>query len=164
MRLGISEAEWQNYSPEKREQIKSGYYEMLKNKFHEEKAVSDGSTLHVRISDGQVTMPPFSNPVGYTPVEFDIGSGDCQTVEVHDLAGNKKVPMKVCYQNKTLYLDSSRYDKAKRLGSIQLHYSPIWERGFTYQGVSSSGYVHLTNVNVALRKYDTHESSNEAAN
>lgn len=162
MRLGISEAEWRNYSPDEQQKIKSGYYEMLRSRVSgdEERIEPDGSTLHVKVSDGQVKMPPFTSLLNYNPLEFDIQSGDCQTIEITQQGGDKKVPMKVCHINKTLYLDPSRYDPSKKLGSIQLHYSPIWDRGFTYQNVSSSGYVHLTNVNVAVRKYENNERSN----
>jgi hypothetical protein len=153
MRLGISEAEWRNFSPEERDKIKSGYHEVSKSKDFED-AMPDGSNLHVRLYGGQVNMPPFSSLYRYTPIEFDIGNGQCQNVTLNSEEGDKKVTLKACYRGKTLYLDPSRYDVSKRVGSIQLHYSPIWDRGFTYQKVSSSGYAHLTGVNVALRKYD----------
>jgi hypothetical protein len=154
MKLGISEAEWENYSPEQKQKIKKGYYYILKKSIkNTEKGESDGTSLHVQVSGGKVNMPPFSSLSSYVPITFDLRSGDCQTVHVMEQSGDKKVPMKVCYYNKTLYLDPSRYDPDKGIGSIQLHYSPIWDRGFTYQGVSSSGYVHLTNVNVTVKKY-----------
>lgn len=163
MRLGISEAEWKNYSPDERQRIKSGYYEMLKGRYsEEEKTTSDGTMVKVKVSDGQVDMPPFANLSSYIPVEFELQSGDCQNIELRQQNGNKKISMKACYLNKTLYLDPSRYDATKKLGSIQLHYSPIWDREFTYQNVSSNGYVHLTNVNVTVRKYDSNEFSDSA--
>ncbi|MBA2655263.1 MAG: hypothetical protein H0U71_09405 [Gammaproteobacteria bacterium] len=163
-RLGISDAEWQNYSSDQQQKIKSGYYEMLKSrgKTDDEPIVSDGSALNVRICAGQVAMPPFTDLSNYSPVELSVISGNCQTVQINELNGNKKVPMKVCYLNKTLYIDPSRYDQTKKLGSIQLHYSPIWDRGFTYQNVSSSGYAHLTNANVTVRKYENNEPVDSA--
>jgi hypothetical protein len=158
MRLGISEAEWRNYSPEERKKIKEGYYEILKNKFHDKEKVSaDGSVIQVKVFDGQVNMPPFSHPTNYVPFEFEIPSGSSQTVIIKEQNGNKAVAMHAYYKNKTLFLDPSRYDTEKSLGSIQLHYSPIWDRGFTYQNVSSSGYVHLFHINVAVRRYDKNE-------
>jgi hypothetical protein len=157
-RLGISENEWQNYSPDQQAKIKAGYYELLRNKLDSTKGIADGSVLHVKISGGQVNMPPFAQLYNYTPIEFDITSGESRTITFKEENGKKKVDVKALYSNKTLYLDPSRYDVMKRIGSIQLHYSPIWDRGFSYQNVSSSGYAHLTNVNVALRKYDKDES------
>lgn len=163
MRLGISEAEWNNYGPEERQRIKSGYYEVLKSSVNDsENVVPDGSTLHVKLYGGQIALPPFANLCNYLPVEFDIMSGDCQKIELQESNGDNKVSMKICYRNKTLYLDPSRYDPSKKIGSIQLHYSPIWDRGFTYQNVSSTGYVHLTNVNVAVRRYESNEPVDSA--
>jgi hypothetical protein len=163
MRLGISEATWQNYSSEERKKIKEGYYELLKSRFgrKEEKVISDGGMLNVRISGGQVAMPPFVHLSDYNQVDFDILSGNCRTVQVQGKNSNKKVALKVCYLNKILYLDPSPYDPKKRLGSIQLHYSPIWDRGFVYQRISSSGYVRLTHANVAVRKYDNNAARSD---
>jgi len=161
MHLGIPDAEWQNYSPEERKKIKSGYYELMKSHVgvEEEKIVPDGSSLHVRLSGGNVLMPPFSHPVSYTPVEFDVESGASEKIILEAPGGEQKTTLHICYRNKTLYLDPSRYDPTKRLGSIQLHYSPIWNRGFTYENVSSSGYVHLSHVNVNVKKYDNNDPS-----
>jgi hypothetical protein len=158
MRMGISEAEWRHFSPEEKEKIKKGYYEVLKGRFHaNEKAVSDGSTLNVKIAGGQISMPPFNGLCHYAPLEFNILSGDCLKLDLKELEGNRTIPMQACYRNKTLFLDPSRYDPTKRIGSIQLHYSPIWDRGFTYANVSSSGYAHLTNVNVSVKRYQDNE-------
>jgi hypothetical protein len=154
MSLGISEAEWRNYSPEEQQKIKSGYYEILKTRFSpREKGVADGTYLHVAVSGGKVYMPPFASMYDYVPIEFEIASGDCKTLQIKGQNGDQKVPMKVCYQNQTLYLDPSSYDMTKRIGSIQLHYSPIWDRGFIYHKVSSSGYVHLTRVDVSVQRF-----------
>lgn len=158
-RLGISEAEWQNYTPEQRQDIKKSYYTVLKGQVNAQKgAPSDGSRLQVNISGGKIKLPPFVDSQNYTPIAFTLRSGECKTIQVTDANSDKKIPMKACYLNKTLYLDPSRYEVEKSVGSIQLHYSPIWDRDFTYQGVSSTGYVHLTNVNVSVSRY-TSESA-----
>lgn len=155
MRLGISEAEWKSYNSEERKKIKTGYYQILKHKLsNSEEVISDGSVAQVRIFGGKATMPPFAKPSQYTPVEFQISNGDSQTVTLDDPSETKSVRLKVYYLNKTLYLDPSHYDPSKCTGSIQLHCSPIWNRGFTYQKVSSSGYVHLDEVNVTVKKFN----------
>ncbi len=163
MRFGISEAEWQNFSPEEKDRIKQGYYEILKNRSNnDERIVPDGSILHVKVFGGQVKMPPFLTLVSYTPIEFDLPNGESQAVQFKEENGNKKVTMRVYYKNKTLFLDPSRYDPEKGIGSIQLHYSPIWDRGFTYENVSSNGYVHLNRVNVTVRRYNSSEQEDKA--
>jgi hypothetical protein len=157
-RLGISEEQWSNYSPEEQEKIKEGYREAKKVRAPESEAVApDGSVVKLRISGGNVSMPPFTDTCQYTPVDLQVTNGGCAKVKIKELNGDKTVTMQVCYRNKTVYIDPSRFDPNKALGSIQLHYSPIWNRGFTYQGVSSTGYVHLTNANVVIRRYDNNE-------
>lgn len=153
MRLGISEAEWNNFSPEEKSKIKKGYYEIQKTRLHSrETVIPDGTKLHVTIYGGVVNVPPFANKVSYSPVEFDIENGTRQIVSIRELNGDNKISMIAAYQNKTLFLDPSRYDPEKKEGSIQLHYSPIWDRGFTYENVSSTGYVYLSKVNVTVKK------------
>lgn len=157
-RLGISESEWGNLTPEEQAKIKQGYFEVKKNKTAgQEKIIPDGSVVHLRVSGGKVGMPPFASAYDYTPFEVDVHSGECQNINVKELHGDKTVGIQVCYFNKTVYLDPSRYDPNKSIGSIQLHYSPIWDRGFTYQNVSSSGYAHFNNVNVAVRRSSNNE-------
>lgn len=156
-RLGISEAEWSNYTPEERAKIKQGYQETKRSKIVE-KITPDGSVVKLQISGGQMNMPPFSGALDYSPFDVHVASGDCETVKVKERNGDKTVNVQICYYNKTVYVDPSRYDPSKSVGSIQLHYSPIWDRGFTYQHVSSSGYAHLNNVNIVVRRYDHNES------
>jgi hypothetical protein len=158
--LGISESEWQNYSPDERHKMTASYFKMLKSKVYDsDQAGSENSAVAVCISGGQVKMPPaFNELYAYKPVEFVIANGDCVPVMVNQLKGDRSIKMQACYRNKTLYLDPSRYDFTKKFGSIQLHYSPIWKRGFTYQKVSSDGYVRLTNVDVAVKVVNHNES------
>ncbi len=151
--LGISKAEWNNYSPVEREKIKSGYYAILRGEGKIKKSVSDGSRVQVKISGGKIKLPPFANLENYIATNFLIRDGQCKTVQISEATAKNTIPMKVCYLNKTLYLDPSRYEIEKSVGSIQLHYSPIWDRSFTYKDVSSSGYVHLTGVNITVARF-----------
>lgn len=161
-RLGISEAEWNNFTPEEQARIKKGAREVRSVKSGPENAVPDGSVVNLKISDGQVNMPPFTGAVAYNPFEIEVPSGACKTVNVSSVSGDKKVDVQICYFNKTIYVDPSRYDPDKGIGSIQLHYSPIWDRGFVYQHVSSSGYAHLNNVNISVRRYGSNDTADSA--
>lgn len=156
-RLGIPEEQWDSYSPEEQAKIKSGYEEVKKHKAVAEKIVPDGSIVQLKVSDGKIGIPPFDASYDYTPFNVEVASGDCKTVKVKQAQGEKTVAVQICYYNKTVYLDPSRYDPNKAVGSIQLHCSPIWDRGFTYQHVSSTGYARLANVNVAVRRYQNNE-------
>src|SRR5579883_2867390 len=85
VRLGISEAEWRNYSPEEKQSIKKGYYAVLKQHFRESnKAVPDGTNLKVVILGGQASMPPFNGLCNFVPMQFTIGSGECDSVELKE--------------------------------------------------------------------------------
>lgn len=159
--MGISEVEWSNYTPEEQAKLKEGYRAVKKSKLAENSA-PDGSRVQLQISGGKVTMPPFTETRQYSPFTVEVANGDCTKVDIKSADGDKTTKMQVCYYGKTIYIDPSRYDPNKAQGSIQLHYSPIWDRGFTYQNVSSTGYVHLTNVNVVVKRYDNHEPESES--
>jgi hypothetical protein len=152
-RLGISETEWENYSPAEQQKIKRNYYSILQGRGRcHEKIIPDGSTVHVKISEGKIVIPPSASLHDYKPLEFTLRSGECHNIQICEEGTDKHTSMKACYRNKTLYLDPSRYEPEKSVGSIRLHYSPIWDRGFTYQPVSSTGYVHLNNVKVTVKR------------
>lgn len=151
--LGISETDWQNYSPEQRQKIKSGYYEVLKahpSSDEESGALAD-STLSVQLAEGTAKMPPFTQAIQFKPVDFQLSNGRCRTITLESLQGNESVNVKACFLGKSLFIDPSAYEISKKVGSIRLHYSPIWDRGFTYQHISSSGYAHLEDVNVTVK-------------
>lgn len=151
--LGISETEWQTYSPEQRDKIKTGYYEVLKShsNVEEQSGELENSLLSVKISDGTAKMPPFTQPSAFKPVDFELTNGSCRTITLENLDGSQSVDVKACFQGKSLFIDPSAYEVSKKVGSIRLHYSPIWTRGFTYSHISSSGYAHLENVNVTVK-------------
>jgi hypothetical protein len=136
----------------------AGYYQVLKNS-KSYKGEPDNTAVHVRMSDGKVNMPPYDAPSAYKPVEFEIDSGMCSNIKLVSVDGDADTTLKVCYYNKVLYIDPSRYDPAKGEASIRLHASPIWARGFTFKGVSSTGFAHLTNVNVTVRMFSIEDQS-----
>lgn len=160
--LGISETEWQTYTPEQQKKIKSGYYEVLKTKVEkrEEAGPLENTKLLVKISGGKTNMPPFTQLSEYKPVEFQLSNGSCRSIRLEREDGQQSVEVKACFQGKSLYIDPSAYDVSKKVGSIRLYYSPVWDRGFTFENVSSSGYAHLTNVNVTVKVLNS-ESDHE---
>ncbi len=156
-KLGISDLEWESYSPSKQKALLANYERLLheweKSKIEpEEKKVRSGSFLMVSIYDGQVMFPPtFLNWQGYQRVHFNVFKDECSNVEIKSLATSEvKTQLSVCFRNNTLYLDSSRFDPAKKDGTATIHYSPLWLHGFAYKEINSSGYAKLNNVTVEV--------------
>lgn len=151
-KLGISQSDWSQYSPEKKDQLMSSYEEAQTRKKSEHIRAGSG-LLFVNIHDGKVLLPPYTTLVTYEPVAFRIKQGDCgKKIPVTGNEGGKKGKLEVCYKDDTLYLDPSPYDPALALGSLQLLYMPVWKRGFTYPNVTSTGLLKLTHTQIYVHE------------
>lgn len=152
-KLGISQSDWDEYSPAKKDQLVSAYEQTQKRKRTAD--VSSGSgVLSVHIEGGKALLPPYTNLTAYQPTTFTVKQGNCEKkipimpVEGSDQPGH----LEVCYKSDTLYLDPSPYDPNLFLGSLAFPYMPTWKRGFTYLHVNSAGLLKLTDVNIFLRQ------------
>jgi len=151
-RLGISQADWDQYSPAKQEQLMSAYEQAQERKKSVHVQAGSG-VLSVKVEGGKALLPPYTNLVAYQTVAFTIKQGDCRRkIPVIESDGGEKGKLEVCYKDDTLYLDPSPYDSALSLGSLQFPYMPVWKRGFTYPNVTSTGLLKLTNAQIYLRE------------
>jgi hypothetical protein len=162
--IGMSEAQWQKYSLEKRTQIMADYREIsltdqaedlevekIKKASHSDETFE---TLEVKFAGGTALMSPFEagNRYAFEPAVAYIIAGTCQNVWLVMPDNSNRVVVRSCYRNKILSLDASFHDPAKRDGTFTILYSPLWERGFTYRNVSSDGHAKLKNVSVTVKQ------------
>lgn len=147
--LGLSRAQWQAMDKVQRQQLLAGYKQFKQSKPH--RMVYSGPNLSVVIAHGTVMMPPFIKPQPYVATKFRITSGQCRNVRLASVDASDAVNVRVCYNGLVLMLDPSHFDPAKRKGTLRFSYNPMWKRGFTYNGVSSSGYVRLHNAAVTIK-------------
>jgi hypothetical protein len=154
-KLGVSESEWRNYSPEQRTKLSADYQQAqnMRRAQLQQAKVGD-STLEVNIQGGRAVLPPYSELQAYQPVTFRIREGDChrEVSILSDVSPQQKGMMMVCYSGRVLYLDPSPYDLQNLNGSVLLRFMPTWRRGFTYPGVNTTGLVRLTDVNVSIKE------------
>lgn len=152
--LGISQAQWNSYAPEQQQQFIKNHRLIQNNQgtlLQGDSNMSDESMLQVNVHGGQVIMPPFTMLQDYQLVSFTITSGSCKTVPLVQLNAKNKVGLTACYQNKILYLDPSKFDVEKQIGSIRFYFSPLWAEGYTYHHINSSGYVRVTNADITIK-------------
>jgi len=161
--LGITDAEWNGYDKNKREELLKTYKQIdLANKEEDAKnqlpyvqgSVSKKNAIEVKVYDGTALMPPFTTWQAFSPATFTLNEGSCQNVLLTQLDGMAKVSLRSCYKNKFLRLDPSNYELDKQEGTASIPYSPLWEQGFAYYGINSYGYVRLKNVTVSLKIND----------
>lgn len=152
-RLGISESDWEQYSPAKKDQLILAYEQTQQHKKTVHASAGSG-VLFVRIQDGEALLPPYMSLTAYTPVTFKVRQGDChKKIAIHpDNTDAEAGKLEVCYKDDTLYLDPSPYDPNLSLGALRFPYMPIWKRGFTYPSVTSTGLLKLTGVHIYLHQ------------
>ena len=115
----------------------------------------------VKFISGSAVMPPFVTWQNFAPAVFTIMPDTCQEIWLYALSGqlsnqdkNIKVAMRVCYQDKILHFDPSRYDFGKQVGTVSIPFSPLWDRGFVYHNINSYGYVRLKNAMIKVKQID----------
>jgi len=155
--LGINELEWTSYSPKKQRILLEKHAQISKERELLTKVDENlGDTfLAVKVYGGKVMFPPlFLNWQNYKPMQFNIFNGRCQKIDlVSQASENIKTQLGVCFLDDVLYLDPSRYDFSKKLGSVNIYFSPLWTSGFSYKGINSTGYVQLNDVTVEIKKH-----------
>lgn len=156
-KLGISEQEWLGYSDAQREKLLADYQQVVaveEQQAENEKNIREDNTdsIDVMIYGGEAMMPPFTEWYEYQPVTFNLIKNTCSDAVLNQSNGESKVSLRTCYKDNIFYLDLSRYDLTKNNGAISFSSSPLWQEGFEYSGVSSSGYVRLKNVTVKITK------------
>jgi len=157
--LGISDTEWMGFDKNKQEQLKNLYYEQKQQDskaaalYTIKSAANFKNSLMITVSGGTAIMPPFTNWYAYQAKPFTLIPETCAEVSLQKVPGeeNDQIMLRACYFNGTVSLDPSKIDPNKSKGTIIFHYSPIWDQGFTYQNITTSGYVRLKNANVAIR-------------
>lgn len=146
--LGVSAQQWQSMSDQQRQQILQGYQQIQNQPRND--TVYAGPKIVVSLAEGTAMMPPFVQPHPYHPVQFALKPGECLHVPLESANSNQSVNLPACYNGLVLALDPSRYDPILGGGSLRFNYTPVWKRGFAYNGVSSQGYVRLSKVNVII--------------
>ena len=96
-------------------------------------------------------MPPGFEKSAYRALTFTLNRNECKQVPIRGLDNNHKIDFGVCYYKNFLYLDPSRYEVKQRLGTVQIPMSPLWNRGFTYNKIKSSGYARLANADITIK-------------
>jgi len=167
--LGISELEWTSYSPEKQKSLLASYNQAAKERKNIIKEQGNqklgNEFLEVTVFDGKVMFPPsFINWQNYKPVKFTIFEGQCSDIAIeHQSDNDSKTKLGVCFYDNVLYLDPIYYDLTKKNGTTTIHFSPLWLTGFTYKGISSSGYVRMNNVTIEIKQIEQKEEGAEKA-
>lgn len=150
---GINTQEWNKMSEKQKKKVQDGYAKVQNTLLHEDRYKSNYETpvLNVVVYGGWIMMPPFDKHYRYEKVNISLAEGQCTKTTVRQEGGEKVLPLKICYTDEFLQIDPSPYDPDKMHGSIVMHASPLWLRGYTYKHINSTGYAKLKNAHVRVQ-------------
>jgi hypothetical protein len=150
--LGISKTRWKQYNKQEQEQITNNHKYILQTVKKSTFSAHGDSYLEITLQNGRAIMPPFTDSYAFKPSTLKIREGICQVVSLYAIDANKHTTLHACYNNDVLLLDPSFYEIDKRYGSIRMHYSLLWNDGFSYAGINTSGYTRLQNATIFIKK------------
>ena len=146
--LGFSPQQWQMMNAKGRKLLQMDYYRI--HNALQLKTIYQGPRIQVVLFRGTAMMPPLFQAYYFESLRFETNPGKCQNVRLTSWDRIRSVKLTVCYDGVTLSFDPSRYDLSKTKGTLFLTYNTLWKHGFTYNNLSSSGYVRLKNVDVTI--------------
>lgn len=147
--LGFSPKQWQMMSATGRKLLQVDYYRI--HNALQLKTIYQGPRIQVVLFGGTAMMPPLFQAYYFESLRFETNPGKCRNVRLTSWDQTRSVKLTVCYDGVTLSFDPSRYDLSKTKGTLFLTYNTLWKHGFTYNNLSSSGYVRLKNADVTIK-------------
>ena len=110
-----------------------------------------GPNIRISLEHGTVMMPPCTMPTPYQPAAWNMKPGQCRWVWLHSQNDRQTVHLVVCYDGLVLRIDPSRNKLESKGGSLNITYTPLWQRGLTYTHLSSTGYVQLHGIDMTVQ-------------
>ncbi len=145
-KLDLADLNWQ--------QIQKSHRIQKAKAIEEQKAPITKKTPRAEITfeHGQAKIPLFKVRSRFKPAKMIVYQGHCQTVALKQVDGYLHVDVEACYRGNEILVDGVKYDYAKRYGTIRLAELPMWESGFTYKGISTTGYAKLSGTDISIKK------------
>lgn len=147
--LGFSPKQWQMMNARRHKILQVDYYRI--HNALQLNTVYQGPRIQVTLFGGTAMMPPFFQAYYFKLLKFETSPGKCRNIQLTSWNPTCSVKLTVCYDGVTLSFDPSRYDLSKTKGTLLLTYNTLWKHGFTYNNLSSSGYIRLKNTNVTIK-------------
>ncbi len=154
--LGISQSTWKSYTPLKKQKLEEKYKMIRAIDKRAQFKNFTADPIEVRIQHGLIWFPPFQRARAFQPIQMIVRANECEQVPVYATAGTassrQKTVLSVCYLGDVLYLDGSYINQQDAVGSLSISPIPLWQLGFCYHHLSSTGYIRLTDVDVCVKR------------
>jgi hypothetical protein len=174
--IGITEQDWATYDKAKQQKILSDYNAAIaqnintdnEDKFKQQQTPSE-TQLQLKVHGGLAMLPPYTDWAPYQPISFTIDQNSCNEVVLLPQEIDPKVKLKffaklrACFRNNKLLFDPSIYDQDKKDSSITFAYSPLWEQGFTYRNINTTGTIKFKSATIKITSKSIQSQSNNLA-
>jgi hypothetical protein len=151
--LGLTKEHWDAASPAEKQCWMSAYGNYKQQHLILPGDVGGDNNIKISISGGTATFPPNFAPLNYQRVSDSLPNGACHVENVYAATSKAQTKLYICYAKNTVAIDPSRYDISTTDGSLILTDNPMWDEGFVYSNMNTSGYVKFSDVTIKIQRH-----------
>jgi hypothetical protein len=164
--LGLNKNQWGRLSPEQQKTYMSNYHAITANLIHNSPSSSAQSLkihtkptalttmlpdINLTVVSGQAAFAPDFKFMPISPLHVHLQDGLCQWALLQSDNQKKSSKLWFCYIQKSVGIDPSLYKIEKAFGTAFIDMNPLWNRGFTYQHIYTSGYTKLSDATITIQ-------------
>jgi hypothetical protein len=161
--LGLNHNQWNRLSTDQQKDFMNNYRGIEKNLENSSKLSpttqqaspnnADASLpdIDVTILNGQAAFASHFLFSPIAPLHVHLHYGVCQWALLESSDQKQSSKLWFCYLQKMLGIDPSLYKMDQAWGTAFIDANPLWNRGFTYKHVYTSGYTRLSDATINIQ-------------
>jgi|GEM_PF-3357262 len=158
--LGLNNNQWQRLTPAQQKTYSKNYHSIKTNLAKQNKQKSATANfiddnglpdVDLTILNGQAAFAPTFNFQPIAALHIHLKYGMCQSALLSAQQSNQKATLWFCYLNKMIGIDPSFYNLKQAWGTVFIDANPLWNHGYSYKHVYSSGFVRLSNATIKIQ-------------
>ena len=164
--LGLNKTQWNQLSPDQKKIFVKHYHSIQSHLITSSKpstqAASENNAvtniteislpdIDVTILSGQASFSPDFLLSPITPLHMHLKYGLCQSALLLSQSQKQSSKLWFCYTQKMMGIDPSFYDMNQAWGTAFIDANPLWNRGFTYQNINTTGYARLSHAFIQIQ-------------
>lgn len=160
--LGLNNDQWQRLTPAQQKAYLKNYASIQSNLKQQSKPaapasiqVTNDSTIlpavDVTVVNGYATFAPGFNYAPIAPLHIHLQPGRCASAALNSQNQKQSTTLWFCYIHKMIGIDPSFYNMNHAWGTAFIDVNPLWNHGYTYTHINTSGYARLSNASIYIK-------------
>jgi hypothetical protein len=163
--LGLNNSQWGRLSQDQQKSYMKNYRSIQANLKSSSKALPQKTKAANTLLDSNAPLPDvdvtivkghaaFPPNFSFTPVatlHVHLTYGLCKSATLFSKNKHQSNPLWFCYTHKMIGIDPSFYKMDQAWGTTFIDTNPLWNRGFTYKHIYTSGFSRLSNATITIR-------------